>query len=71
MDVYVIYTLFEDLLLTFTCLIFVIVTDFVVCDARSEAEDRIDAVTITTETHCVLCHARAEEEETVDFESYN
>jgi len=52
-------------------LIFVIVADFVVCDARSEAEDRVDAVTITTETRCVLCQARVEAEETVYFESHN
>ena len=41
------------------------------CDARAEAEDRVDAVTITIDAHCVLCQARAEAEETVDFESYN
>ena len=41
------------------------------CDARSEAEDGVDAVTITIQTHCVLCQARVEAKETVDFESHN
>jgi len=42
-----------------------------VCDARSEAEDTVDVVTITVEIHCVLCQTRVEAEETVDFESHN
>ena len=38
----------------------------VVCEVRTEAEEKVDELKLKTETDCVVCEVRIEAEETVD-----